>query len=171
MVADSVSLPLRVLYLASRREQRCRLSLGGKLDVRCAALDWSRSILLHGLAHVASTLQRRAHPDLSRFGFWQSADGISASMGDSVLCSRDYLCVVAFRLWPVAVRCKMGDCSGTHCAQALGLHLLRDCDWIYGGRRRNHVFVPDHAAATVSTGSGPHGFSYDALRAFACFVV
>ena len=151
MVADSVSLPLRVLYLASRREQRCRLSLGGKLDVRCAALDWSRSILLHGLAHVASTLQRRAHPDLSRFGFWQSADGISASMGDSVLCSRDYLCLVAFCLWIMAVCGEVGDRARAHCAPSLGLCLRHHCDWIYRGRCGDDVFVPDHAAATVST--------------------
>src|SRR6266446_6645466 len=166
MAADSVSLPLRVLYLVSRREQCCRLSLGRKLDVRCPALDWSRRFLLHGLAHLASALQWRAHFDLSGFGLWQSTDGISASMGDCVLCSRDYLCVVAFCIRIMVVRCKMGNCSGTHCAPPLGLCLLRDCRWIYCGRRRNHVFVPDHAAATVSTGSGRHGFSYDALNSF-----
>src|SRR5437762_5327118 len=73
LAAHSLSLVVWLLHLILLRNQRCGLSLGRQFHVHCAALDRRHRLLLHGLAHLASALQRCAYPHLSRSGLRQSA--------------------------------------------------------------------------------------------------
>src|SRR5438105_4019064 len=98
MAADSVSLSLWFLYLVSRGFQRQRLPLAGQLDVHRAALDRRYRIRLHGLAYLASALQRRPSVDSSRFRLRQGAIGISKSLGGGLLRRGNCLRLMAFRL-------------------------------------------------------------------------
>ncbi len=83
-------------------------------------------------------------------------------MGGDVLCGWDLLRIVAFWVWTLVVRGKVGHHAGADRAKALGIRLLLHRCWIHGCGLRDHVFVPDHTP-TALWADGRKRFVYYAL--------
>src|SRR4051794_29144375 len=107
--SHSVSRPIRDLHLVSRRLQRHRLFLAGQLAVHVATLDRDRGLRVHDPARVSLAIQRSTSGAVPRSGIWQGTAGVGESVDARLLCCSNRMCLVALRLWNMAVLCEVGN--------------------------------------------------------------